>query len=127
MKQPFRIVLFLATLLLSLFAMPVVALAQEPGAVADALTSGIVGPAIGAAMVLVAWIVARIKHGIPVLEQLKSALDGMVPFLPPSLLAGGGALMAGGTWKVAGAVTLGALLTASNLAKAPPAPPAPKG
>lgn len=83
--------------------------------IAEALTSGMLYPTVGAILVLLSWLVARIRHGVPVLEQLKHAGLALFGALPMALSAGGAALLAGLDWRKALALTLTSMMMAAGL------------
>ena len=82
--------------------------------IAHALTSGALGPAIGAALVLLGWLLSRLRHGVPLAEQAQHALLVARPWVAPAVAAGGAVLLAGGTATAAAATAVGTLLTAAG-------------
>jgi len=93
---------------------------MTPEQIAAALTSGLAGPIVGACLVLAAWLLGKLKSGMPMIEQLKHAATVARPLLVPVLVVAGAALMAG--VGVVPTVTLAvtALLTAGGWAAPKP-------
>jgi len=87
---------------------------MTPADIAHALTSGALGPALGAVLVLGAWLLTRIRAGVPMGEQLRHAAMVARPFVAPAVAAGGLVLLAGGSYGAAIATALTALLTAAG-------------
>lgn len=80
----------------------------------SALTSATLGPALGAGLVIVAWLVSSIRDGVPVGEQLRHAATLLRPVLVGGCGAAGLALVAGEPWQLAAAVGISAALTAAG-------------
>lgn len=116
--------LALATLVLlsacALAAQPVDVI--EPGELAQALTSGALGPTIGAAVILVAWVIGKYRRGVGLMSQLQHFFDSALPVLPVALATGGGAMLAGLPARAALAAAVTVLLAGANVRR--PAPPA---
>ncbi len=91
--------------------------------IANALTSGMLGPMVGSVLVLVTWIAAKYQDGVPLAEQWRA----MLPTLRGALIGAAGTaaplLIAGRPWMeslVAGLTVAFALL---NLRATKPAVP----
>lgn len=123
-KRYFPFALFAAVY--AVLLAPKIALALQgvpdvpPDAVATALTSGMVGPMVGGAIVLCSWLLARYRNGVPLLDQLKHARDLLLPKLPAALASGGGLLMIGAHWTSALSVALTALFMSAGMSKKAP-------
>jgi len=94
--------------------------------IADALTSGMLYPTVGACLVLLSWLAARIRHGVPLVDQLKHSGALLLAALPMALSAGGVALLAGMEPMKAASLAIAALMMSAGLSapKPPQAPPA---
>ena len=90
--------------------------------ISTALTSTLIGPALGAALVILAWLVALLREGVPIRAQLEHARGQLRPVALPALGAVGIALLAGEPWRVAIATGVSAGLVAAGF-RAPPAAP----
>lgn len=82
--------------------------------VASALTGAALGPALGACLVLAAWLVSSIRDGVPIREQLAHAAVTLRPVLVGGVGAAGIALLAGQPWQLALAAGISAALTAAG-------------
>jgi len=87
---------------------------MTPEQVASGLTSALLGPSLGAGLVLVAWLVSLIRDGISFREQVAHALQQLKPVAIPSLGATGLALLAGEPWQLALSAGLSAGLVAAG-------------
>lgn len=94
---------------------------MDPESISNALTSGLLAPSIGGALVVAAWLASKIKYGNPIGAQLKASLLSAVPALIPAFAAAGVSLMAELPPVVAVANGLTVLLTLTNFRS--PAPP----
>jgi len=82
--------------------------------VASALTGAALGPALGAGLVLAAWLVSSIRDGVPIRQQLMHAAVTLRPVLVGGVGAAGIALLAGQPWQLALAAGISAALTAAG-------------
>lgn len=87
---------------------------MTPTDIAHALTSGALGPALGALLVLGAWLLGKLRAGVPIADQLRHAAVVARPFVAPAVAAGGLVLLAGGSYLAAAGTAIGALLTAAG-------------
>lgn len=87
---------------------------MTPNEVASGLTSALLGPSLGAGLVLVAWLVSLIRDGVTLREQLNHAAQQLKPVLVPSLGATGLALLAGEPWQLAVSAGISAGLVAAG-------------
>ena len=87
---------------------------MTPNQVASGLTSALLGPSLGAGLVLVAWLVSLIRDGIPLRAQLAHAAAQLKPVAIPSLGATGLALLGGEPWQLALSAGLSAGLVAAG-------------
>jgi hypothetical protein len=81
---------------------------------ANALTSTLIGPTLGACFVLVAWFMSLIQDGTSFREQARHALEQLKPAAIPGLVSSGLAMMAGEPWQVSAAIGVSAALTAAG-------------
>lgn len=94
---------------------------MNPIDIANALTSGTMLPMLGAGLIVLSWLVAKIRLGVPFKDQLVHAGEKLLSALPLALMAGGVALMAGVPIMVALSATVSVLLMAGGFQA--PAPP----
>lgn len=83
--------------------------------IANAITSGMLGPATGGALVLVSWIAAKLKDGIPLKDQLRTALPTLRAAVAAAAGTTGLSLMGGMATMPAIATGLAVLLAMLNL------------
>jgi hypothetical protein len=87
---------------------------MNPTQIANGLTSALLGPSLGAGLVLIAWLVSLIRDGVPIREQVAHALAQLKPVAIPSLGATGLALLAGEPWQIALSAGVSAGLVAAG-------------
>lgn len=81
---------------------------------ADALTSGMAAPIIGAALVILAWLAGKLRHGMSLAEQVKAAAENAWPGLLAGISTAGVALVVGSHYTVAIASGVTVLLALTN-------------
>ena len=87
---------------------------MNPTQIANGLTSALLGPSLGAGLVLIAWLVSLIRDGVSLKEQATHALAQLRPVAIPSLGAAGLALLAGEPWQLALSAGVSAGLVAAG-------------
>ena len=94
--------------------------------ISEALTSGMLAPSIGAALVIIVWLASKVRHGVPLRDQMKSAAASAWPALLPAGATTGIALMVGTPYLAAVGSGLTVLLALTNFrVPSPPSKPPP--
>lgn len=102
--------------------------------IAQALFSGMLVPAVGAAAILIAWLTDKLKDDVPLGEQLRAMLPTLKRGFVAAAVSFGGVLLGAeqsgvegaALWLTASSAGLGAFLSVANFT-APRVPkPAPK-
>lgn len=94
---------------------------MNPIDIATALTSGTMLPMLGAGLIILSWLIAKIRLGVPFKDQLVYAGKKLLGVAPLALSAGGLALLAGMPLLPALSATITAMLMTAGFSL--PTPP----
>lgn len=79
------------------------------------LASGLIGTGAGMIVVVAAWLISKVRQGVPILSQLRHFADSALPVLPFALATALGALAEGTSWQMALVIGVNVLLIGANV------------